>query len=58
MVTVKISEEAIPCEFCGKIHMEMVIDGHISQPHLCNDCWCEMIERWKNERDEEATNEN
>lgn len=37
----------IPCEFCGKLHEEYAIDGHICVPHLCNDCWRSVVEEWE-----------
>lgn len=36
----------IPCEFCGELHEEYAIDGHICVPHLCSDCWRKVIEKW------------
>lgn len=33
----------IDCAFCGKEHYELVIEGHISQPHLCEDCWRKIM---------------
>lgn len=37
----------IPCEFCGKLHDEYCIDGHICVPHLCDDCWRKIVEEWR-----------
>lgn len=34
----------ISCEFCGKKHEELMIDCHISKPHLCNECWKKSFE--------------
>lgn len=34
-----IGYETIPCSLCGKGHEEMVVSGHISQPHVCKDCF-------------------
>lgn len=36
----------IPCEFCGTEHPEMVIDGHISQPHICEKCWRDVVREY------------
>lgn len=40
----------IPCEFCGKLHEEHAIDGHICVPHLCEDCWRSVIREWECKR--------
>ena len=46
----------IPCSLCGKEHDAMVIDGHISQPHVCGYCFRKLAEEWRKER-KEVTNE-
>lgn len=42
----------ISCSLCGKEHEAMVIDGHISQPHVCEDCFRKVAEEWRKERKE------
>lgn len=39
-------EVEIECEFCGTPHKELVIDGHISKPHLCSNCWRQTVKVW------------
>lgn len=34
---------SIPCSICGKEHEELVIDNHISQPHICDKCVRKII---------------
>lgn len=43
----------IPCSLCGKEHEEMVIDDHVSQPHLCEDCFRKIAEEWRKEHKED-----
>lgn len=33
----------LPCEMCGKVHEELIVDGHITVPHLCEKCSLELI---------------
>ena len=33
----------IPCAICEKEHEELVIDNHISQPHICDKCVRKII---------------
>lgn len=47
---------SIPCSLCGKDHEAMVIHGHISQPHMCEDCFRKLAEEWRKERKESVDN--
>ena len=48
-MSINIVPVQIPCEFCGKLHEEYAIDGHICVPHLCEDCWRSAVEQWMQE---------
>lgn len=38
----------IECSHCGKLHYETCIDGHVADPILCDECWREIMEEFKN----------
>lgn len=46
---INVIEVDIPCEICGKVHKEESVDGHISQPHWCKDCWKKVMDETEKE---------
>ena len=38
--------EKVHCGICGKEYDAMVLDGHISYPHICNDCMRDIVNEW------------
>ena len=46
---INIATVQIPCEFCGELHDEYAIDGHVCVPHLCSNCWLKVVEKWEQE---------
>ena len=36
-------EEHVPCDLCGKLHIEHSINGHLAVPHFCESCWKKVI---------------
>lgn len=41
----------MPCSICGKDFDANVINGHITYPHICNDCIKEILVEYEKEKE-------
>ena len=33
----------IPCDICGELYKTLVVEGHISYPHICSECFKKIL---------------
>lgn len=43
---IRIGYVDINCGVCGNPYEAMVIDGHITYPHICDNCIRDIIKEW------------
>lgn len=33
----------IPCDICGELYKTLVVEGHITYPHICSECFKKIL---------------